>query len=149
MSELKFVSIPRLVDGSGQRVEPFGGPVAVLVDGLTASASECFTGGLQSLGRVRVFGETSMGQALPALFDRLPERRRLHPRLGRLRHRRRAFDSRGAASSRTKPSRRPAGRLLAGHDAPLEAALAWIDRGAKGGRHRVLSREGCGIHCCA
>ena len=39
---------------------------------MTGSASECFTGGLQSLGRVRVFGETSMGQALPALFDRLP-----------------------------------------------------------------------------
>ena len=53
-------------------MEPFDGPVAILVDRLTASASECFAGGLQSLGRVRVFGETSMGQALPALFDRLP-----------------------------------------------------------------------------
>ena len=29
-------------------------------------------GGMQSLGRVRVFGQTSMGQALPALFDKLP-----------------------------------------------------------------------------
>ena len=27
---------------------------------------------MQSLGRARVFGQTSMGQALPALFDRLP-----------------------------------------------------------------------------
>ena len=27
---------------------------------------------MQSLGRVRVFGQTSMGQALPALFDKLP-----------------------------------------------------------------------------
>ena len=39
---------------------------------MTGSASECFAGGLQSLGRARVFGQTSMGQALPALFDRLP-----------------------------------------------------------------------------
>ena len=27
---------------------------------------------MQSIGRVRVFGETTMGQALPALFDKLP-----------------------------------------------------------------------------
>ena len=46
--------------------------MAILVDGMTGSASECFAGGLQSLGRARVFGQTSMGQALPALFDRLP-----------------------------------------------------------------------------
>ena len=32
-SELKFVANPRLVNGSGQRVEPFDGPVAILVDG--------------------------------------------------------------------------------------------------------------------
>ena len=56
----------------GERVEPYKGPVAILVDGMTGSASECFSGGLQSLGRARVFGQTSMGQALPALFDRLP-----------------------------------------------------------------------------
>ena len=55
-----------------ERVEPFAGPVAILVDGMTGSASECFAGGMQSLGRARVFGQTSMGQALPALFDRLP-----------------------------------------------------------------------------
>ena len=53
-------------------MEPFAGPVAILVDGMTGSASECFAGGMQSLGRARVFGQTSMGQALPALFDRLP-----------------------------------------------------------------------------
>ena len=48
------------------------GRVAILVDGMTGSASECFSGGMQSIGRARVFGQTSMGQALPALFDRLP-----------------------------------------------------------------------------
>ena len=69
---LRFHANPRLVNGQGQRVEPYAGPVAILVDGLTGSASECFTGGMQSLGRARVFGQTSMGRALPALFDRLP-----------------------------------------------------------------------------
>ena len=71
-TELKFPANPRLVNGAGERVEPYRGPVAILVDGLTGSASECFSGGMQSMGRARVFGQTSMGQALPALFDRLP-----------------------------------------------------------------------------
>src|SRR5258708_1950875 len=71
-SEMKFPGNPRLVNAAGDRVEPYKGPVAILVDGMTGSASECFSGGLQSLGRARVFGQTSMGQALPALFDRLP-----------------------------------------------------------------------------
>ena len=71
-SEMKFPANPRLVNAAGDRVEPYKGPVAILVDGMTGSASECFSGGLQSLGRARVFGQTSMGQALPALFDRLP-----------------------------------------------------------------------------
>ena len=51
---------------------PFAGPVAILVDAMSGSATECFAGGMQSIGRARVFGQTSMGQALPALFDRLP-----------------------------------------------------------------------------
>jgi carboxyl-terminal processing protease len=46
--------------------------VAILIDRLTGSASECFAGGMQSIGRARIFGQTSMGQALPALFDKLP-----------------------------------------------------------------------------
>ena len=63
---------PRLVTASGERVQPFAGPLAILVDSMSGSASECFAGGMQSIGRARIFGQTSMGQALPALFDRLP-----------------------------------------------------------------------------
>ncbi len=71
-SELEFPANPRVVMPDGRRVEPFSGPVALLVDELTASASECFAGGLQSLGRARVFGRTTAGQALPASTKRLP-----------------------------------------------------------------------------
>ena len=71
-SELQFFANPRLVSAAGERVEPFAGPVAILVDALTGSASECFAGGMQSIRRARVFGQTSMGQALPAVFDKLP-----------------------------------------------------------------------------
>ena len=75
-AELQFAANPRLVNAAGERVEPFAGPVAILVDSMTGSASECFAGGMQSISRARVFGQTSMGQALPALLRQAPERRR-------------------------------------------------------------------------
>jgi carboxyl-terminal processing protease len=126
-AELKFVAIPRQVNGAGERVEPFAGPVAVLVDGMTGSASECFAGGLQSLGRARIFGQTSMGQALPALFDRLPNGDVFIHAWGdfvtgtgvRL-------EGRGVVPDEPTPLTRE--DLLAGRDRPLDAALAWIDK---------------------
>jgi carboxyl-terminal processing protease len=127
---LKVPANPRLVDDAGNRVKPFKGPVAILVDGMTGSASECFSGGLQSLGRVRVFGQTSMGQALPALFDRLPNGDVLIHAWGdfvtgtgvRI-------EGRGVVPD--EPVELSRATLLAGHDAPLEQALAWIDRAGK------------------
>ena len=126
-SELKFVANPRLVNAAGERVTPFAGPVAVLVDGMTGSASECFAGGLQSLRRVRVFGQTSMGQALPAFFDRLPNGDVLIHATGdfvtadgtRL-------EGRGVVPDEIVPIDRKA--LLAGRDPALAAALDWVDR---------------------
>lgn len=50
----------------------FLGPVAVLIDGSSASTSEIFAAGLQELKRVKVFGETSAGAALPSAFKPLP-----------------------------------------------------------------------------
>lgn len=50
----------------------FRGPVAVLIDGGSASTSEIFAGGLQELGRARIIGETSLGAALPSIFQKLP-----------------------------------------------------------------------------
>jgi carboxyl-terminal processing protease len=129
-SELKFMANPRLVDGRGERVAPYTGPVAILVDGLSGSASECFAGGMQAIKRVRVFGETTMGQALPALFDRLPNGDVLIHAYGdfvtadgtRL-------EGRGVVPDEVVRPRR--GDLLAGRDVALEAALAWIDRSTR------------------
>ena len=123
---LRFNANPRLVNASGQRVEPYAGPVAILVDGLSGSASECFTGGMQSLGRARVFGQTSMGRALPALFDTLPNGDVLIHAWGdfvtgtgvRI-------EGRGVVPDEPVALTRAA--LLEGRDAPLERALAWID----------------------
>ena len=124
--QLQFNVNPRRVNARGDRVAPFSGPVAILVDALTGSASECFAGGMQSLGRARVFGQPSMGQALPALFARLPNGDVLIYAYGdfvtadgtRL-------EGRGVIPDAIVPLDR--GQLLAGRDRPLDAALAWID----------------------
>jgi len=50
---------------------PFLGKVAVLIDRWSASASEIFASGIQESGRGKVFGETSMGAALPSKFIQL------------------------------------------------------------------------------
>ena len=128
---LRFAANPRRVNAAGQRVEPYAGPVAVLVDGLTGSASECFTGGMQSLGRARVFGQTSMGRALPALFDKLPNGDVLIHAWGdfvtgtgvRI-------EGRGVVPDEPVVLTRAA--LLEGRDPVLERALAWIDSARAG-----------------
>jgi carboxyl-terminal processing protease len=129
--ELRFVANPRLVNASGERVEAFNGPLAILVDSMSGSASECFAGGMQSIGRARIFGQTSMGQALPALFDRLPNGDLLIHAYGdfvtatgtRL-------EGRGVIPDESVPLERA--DLLAGRDRTMEAALAWIDRSSAG-----------------
>jgi carboxyl-terminal processing protease len=126
-AKLKFAANPRLVNAAGQRVEPFGGPLAILVDEMTGSASECFAGGMQALGRARVFGRVSMGQALPAFFAKLPNGDVLIHATGdfvtadgtRL-------EGRGVVPDEIVAISRA--DLLAGRDATLDAALAWIDR---------------------
>ncbi len=124
---LEFRVNPRLVSAAGERVQPFAGPVAILVDAMSGSASECFAGGMQSIGRVRVFGQPSMGQALPALFDRMPNGDVLIHAYGdfvtadgtRL-------EGRGVIPDQIVPLLRE--DLLAGRYRTLDAALAWIDR---------------------
>lgn len=125
-NELKFTVNPRRVNAAGQRVETYKGPVAILVDGLSGSASECFTGGMQSLGRVRVFGERTMGAALPSQFDRLPNGDVfIHATGDFVTSDGTRLEGRGVLPDETVPLTRAG--LLAGRDRALEAALAWID----------------------
>lgn len=131
-ADLEFRANPRISTSDGRRVQPFAGPVALLVDGLTGSASECFAGGLQSLGRVRVFGTTSMGQALPASTKRLSNGDVLLYAIGdfvtstgvRL-------EGRGVVPDEVVPLTPAA--LAAGHDAE-DAAIRWLDTAPKPGR---------------
>lgn len=71
-ADLSFNIEPVVVTTWGEPIDPFAGPIAVLTDSGTASTSEVFAGGLQSLGRIEVFGTRSAGMALPAGMDKLP-----------------------------------------------------------------------------
>lgn len=124
-STLRFAVNPQLVGPDGSRVTPYEGPVAVLVDGLSVSTSEIFSGGLQALGRARIFGGRTPGQALPAAIVGLPNGDRLMHAIadytapGDLR-----LEGRGVIPDESTPLTREA--LLAGRDPALEAALRWI-----------------------
>ncbi|MCI0437275.1 MAG: S41 family peptidase [Gemmatimonadetes bacterium] len=124
-TELNFVPNPRRVSTAGQPVAPFAGPLAVLVDGLSVSTSEMFAGGLQAIGRARIFGETTAGQALPATLWRLPSGDVLmyvvadFTAAGGIR-----LEGRGVIPDEAVPLRRA--DLVAGRDAALDAALAWL-----------------------
>jgi len=122
---LRFPINPQRVAADGRRVEPFEGPLALVVDPLTASTSEVFAGGMQGLDRARVFGEPTAGQALPALVSGLPNGDRLlhaiadftGPNGSRL-------EGRGVIPDVAAPPTRAA--LLAGRDPALDAAMDWL-----------------------
>ena len=124
---LTFFANPRFSRPDGTRVEPFSGKVAILVDGLTGSASECFAGGMQAVKRARVFGETTMGQALPASFTRLPNGDTLlHAIADFVTADGTRLEGRGVVPDEMVAT--TAATLAAGRDPVLAAALAWIDR---------------------
>jgi carboxyl-terminal processing protease len=125
--EMRFVANPRRSTDAGVSVEPFAGPLAILVDGLSASTSEMFAAGLQALGRARVFGERTAGQALPAMATRLPTGDILmHVVADFVAPDGTRIEGRGVAPEELVPLVRS--DIVANRDAPLEAALRWIDR---------------------
>ena len=129
---LAFVANPRRSTADGRAVRPFAGPVAVLIDELSASASEVFSGGMQSLGRVRVFGRASMGAVLAARFDRLPNGDVLyHSFADFITSGGTRLEGRGVIPDEAVSVTRQ--DLLAGRDPVLDAALRWIAAQPQGG----------------
>lgn len=131
-SELRFKANPRRVRADGTAVTPYAGPLAILVDEMSASTSEFFAAGLQGVGRARVFGAPTAGQALPALMVRLPTNDVLMHVIadftgpGGVR-----IEGRGVIPDVAASSTRS--DLLAGRDVPLQAALDWIAAAADNG----------------
>lgn len=70
-ADLRIDANPRLTDPAGAATAPFAGPLAILVDGSTASTSEMFAAGMEDIGRATIFGGPSAGAALPALVLQL------------------------------------------------------------------------------
>lgn len=133
--EWRVSANPRRVAPDGRAVEPFAGPVAILVDPGSASASEFAAGGMQGVGRARVFGETSAGAVLPSATRILPNGDVLQYATGDfalpsgVR-----FEGSGVVPDVAAPPTRAA--LLAGRDPALEAALRWIAERKQGGGSR-------------
>ena len=122
---MHLVINPRRVSPDARPVVPFAGPVAVLVDERSASTSEIFAGGMQALGRARVFGVPSAGQALPALMPRLPNGDvLLHAIADFVGPDGERWEGAGVVPDTQAPPARAA--LLAGRDPALESAVAWI-----------------------
>jgi carboxyl-terminal processing protease len=135
--EVPFAIIPRRVTQDGEPIAPFDGPLAILIDGLSASTSEIFASGMRDLERARIFGMPSAGAALPALADTLPNGDVLMHAVADFvtpgGHR-----LEGHPAVPDEPIVLKRDDLLAGRDVALESAERWIarevGRGATAGR---------------
>lgn len=125
-NRLRFVANPRRAGVAGQRVTPFAGPLAIVVDSLSMSTSEIFAAGMQAIGRARIFGENTPGLALPAVMVRLPSGDVLmHVFADFTDPSGRRIEGAGAVPDVSVPVTRA--NLLRGVDAPLAEAVAWIE----------------------
>jgi|SRR5581483_1700279 len=107
------------------RADVFSAPVAILVDGCSASTSEIFAGGLQDLGRARVFGTPTAAAALPSAFERLPNGDGFQYAVANyVSEGGQPLEGLGVTPDVEVKLTRAA--LLAGHDPVLDAAVDWI-----------------------
>lgn len=127
---LKFVANPQFVDTRNQRVRPFAGPMAIVVDELSISTSEIFAGGMQALGRSRVFGSQTSGQALPSVPERLPNGDILYHAIADfLSPTGKTLEGDGVRPDVLAPVTKKA--LREGKDPARDAALSWAAQAAK------------------
>jgi len=110
------------------RPAPFAGPVAVLIDELSMSASEVLAQGLRDAGRARVFGRRSAGAVLGSVVERLPNGDGFQYPTARF-----EFPSGAVVEGvgvlpdvAIQPTRET---LLSGRDAVIDAAVQWIRSG--------------------
>lgn len=103
----------------------YRGRLAILVDGCSASTSEIFAGGMQDLGRARIFGTRTAGAALPSAIDRLPNGDAFqHALADYISEGGRSLEGVGVTPDVEVKLTREA--LLAGRDPVLDAAIEWI-----------------------
>jgi carboxyl-terminal processing protease len=114
---LKFIVNPR--------VNTFAGPLAILVDGASASTSEIMAEGMKDLGRARVFGTRTAAAALPSVFELLPNGDGFQYAIANyISEGGKPLEGLGVTPDVEAPVTRRA--LLEGKDPALDAAVAWI-----------------------
>lgn len=107
------------------QVGRFTGPVAILVDETSASTSEFLAGGMQALGRARVFGVSSAGMALPSVVIKLPSGDGFqYATANYVSADGKVLEGKGVQPDQFTPIDRES--LLAGGDPVVDAAEAWI-----------------------
>jgi len=127
---LKFVANPRMVDTRLQRVKPFAGPLAIVVDELSISTTEIFAAGMKELGRARIIGSQTAGQALPSVPERLPNGDILYHAIADFTSPTgKSIEGPGVVPDENAPLTVKA--LLSGKDPARDAALAWIVQASK------------------
>ena len=116
---IKFAIFPR--------PEPFRGPLAVLVDGCSASTSEILAGGLKDIHRARLFGTRTAAAALPSLIERLPNGDGFQYAIANyISQGGQPLEGIGAIpDEEIRVTRR---QLLEGKDPALDAAVEWIQK---------------------
>jgi carboxyl-terminal processing protease len=126
-AKLNFVINPR--------AQVFKGPVAILMDGDSASTSEIFAGGLKDLGRAHVFGTRSAAAALPSMIERLPNGDGFQYAIANyISQGGKPLEGLGVVPDQEVKLTRDA--LLAGHDSVVDAALDWIKKNRnRGDKH--------------
>ncbi len=118
-SQINFFINPRAPQ------EQFDRPIAVLIDGGSASTSEIFAAGMSDLGRVRLVGSRTAGAALPSVVESLPNGDRFQYAIadyisaGGLK-----IEGHGVEPDLAAPHTLES--LGHGHDAALKAATQWI-----------------------
>lgn len=116
---LKFIVNPR--------AKTFAGPLAILVDGASASTAEILAGGLKDLGRARVFGSRTAAAALPSMFEKLPNGDGFQYAMANyISEGGKPLEGLGLTPDVETPLTREA--LLEGKDPALDAAIAWIQK---------------------
>src|SRR5690606_24736094 len=117
---LKFAVNPRRVRTGGEPASPFPGRVAIIVDEFSMSTSEIVAASLQEIGRARIFGVPTTGQALPSGMVRLPSQDvLLHAVADYRTPGGKRVEGEGVQPDEIVPLTRS--DLLAGRDAPLDA----------------------------
>ncbi|HMY73967.1 MAG TPA: S41 family peptidase, partial [Blastocatellia bacterium] len=116
-SEVKFTVFPQ--------TNAYAGPVAILIDGLSASTSEVFSSGMQEMGRAVIVGERSAGACLPSYFQKLPTGALFQFAIADFKTPKGVLiEGRGVIPN--IESKWDRASLLAGRDAQLDAAIAQL-----------------------